>query len=364
MTKIVGRDPKCDFVILDPENRVSRRHLEIKKTNEGYVIKDLNSLNGTYVNNVRIPPDTIFIAKSTDKLTLSLDYKLDLRTVFQDPDSTRIITNIDESQSPSFDNNNASFYDGQKTILFDRNKTKLSDVLEMETTPYISIGRNSDNKFVIDNKSISRYQCKLRLLTPIIFEIVDLSSTNGTFIDGIKLIPNKKYQFASSAVIKFGSDFLFNVKLVFPEIQIIKKSNTKPINNDVNQSSKIPITNLELIKFNELEGVWKEYLSRQKQAGNSAMSYGIGGSVIGIVASLLLAPITGGGSIVGLVASTGGGIIGKYLGQQKSSEIRNDLTYEDAFLQVYACPRCQESFQKKPWITIRECFKCKIKFRK
>ena len=363
MIKIVGRDPVCDYVILDPRNRVSRKHLEIKRTKEGYLMKDLNSLNGTYLNSIKIDSGNNYLVNLTDSITLSKDYKLDLNSVFQDLDSTRVFTTFDDSQDPFFNNNNTSFIDGQKTILFDRNKTKLGDVLEMDTTPYVSIGRNSDNRFVIDNKGISRYQCKMRLLTPLIFEIEDLGSTNSTFVDGIKLLPNNKYKFDSSAVVKFGSDFLFDIKTVFPGIQIIKKSKTKPLSNGVNQSSKEPITNSELNKFNELESIWKEYLNRQNQAGNSAMSYGIGGSVVGIVASLLLAPITGGGSIVGIVASTGGGILGRYLGQQKSSEIRNDLTYEDAFLQVYSCPRCQESFQKKPWITIRECFKCKIRFR-
>ena len=363
MSKIVGRDPKCDYVILDPENRVSRKHLEIKISKDGYVIKDLNSLNGTYINDVRIEPDKNYLIRSIDRITLSIDYKLDFNAVFQDPESTRVLTSFDQSQDPLFKNSNSSYYDGQKTILFDRNKTKLGDVLELETAPYVSIGRNSDNRFVIDNKAISRYQCKIRLLTPFIFEIEDLGSSNGTFVDGIKLLSNKKYKFDSSAVIKFGVDYSFNIKSVFPEIQIIKKSNLKPPSSQVDHSSKEPITSLELNKFNELESIWKEYINRQNQAGNSAMSYGIGGSVVGIVASLLLVPMTGGASMAGMVASAGGGIIGRYLGQQKSSEIRNDLTYENAFLQVYSCPRCQESFQKKPWVTIRECFKCKIRFR-
>jgi pSer/pThr/pTyr-binding forkhead associated (FHA) protein/ribosomal protein L37AE/L43A len=362
MIKVVGRDSKCDYVILDPQNRVSRRHLEIKRSNEGYFIKDLSSLNGTYVNNVKIESNNNYLVKSTDKITLSKDYKLDLNSIFQDPDSTRILSHIDDSRN-HLSGNNTVFSDGQKTIVFDGNKTKLGDVLEMETAAYVTIGRNKDNSFVIEKNGISRYQCKMRLLTPLIFEIVDLGSTNGTFVDGIKLVPNKKYQYDSSALVKFGTDFLIDLKSVFPSIQIIKKNISQPAPKGVSQPSKDPITNAELKKFDELESIWKEYLNRQNQAGNSAMSYGIGGSVVGIVASLLLAPVTGGGSIAGMVVSAGGGILGRYLGQQKSSEIRNDLTYEDAFLQVYSCPRCQESFQKKPWITIRECFKCKIRFR-
>jgi ribosomal protein L37AE/L43A len=55
--------------------------------------------------------------------------------------------------------------------------------------------------------------------------------------------------------------------------------------------------------------------------------------------------------------------LGRYLGAQKSKEIKTDLNYENMFLVTYACPRCSESFQKRPWVTIRDCNKCKIKFR-
>ena len=53
----------------------------------------------------------------------------------------------------------------------------------------------------------------------------------------------------------------------------------------------------------------------------------------------------------------------KLLIDMKYNKINLDHFYEDEFLQAYACPRCHESFQKKPWVTIRDCFKCKLKFR-
>ena len=107
----------------------------------------------------------------------------------------------------------------------------------------------------------------------------------------------------------------------------------------------------------ELEDVWKEYIDRQNKANNANIGYSIGGSIL----ALAFTGFTGG--VGTALLAGGGGILGRYLGQQASNKIRNDLTYEDAFLQTYACPRCKESFQKKPWITVRECLKCKIKFR-
>ena len=54
MVKTIGRDPSCDFVIFDPKNRVSRKHLEIHKKDGAFYIKDLNSLNGSYINGKKI----------------------------------------------------------------------------------------------------------------------------------------------------------------------------------------------------------------------------------------------------------------------------------------------------------------------
>jgi len=45
---VVGRSSGCDFRIFHP--MVSRHHCELKRSNEGVLIEDLHSSNGTYVN--------------------------------------------------------------------------------------------------------------------------------------------------------------------------------------------------------------------------------------------------------------------------------------------------------------------------
>lgn len=49
---LIGRSPECD-VFLD-DVTVSRRHAEIVREGGAYVIRDLGSLNGTFVNRHRI----------------------------------------------------------------------------------------------------------------------------------------------------------------------------------------------------------------------------------------------------------------------------------------------------------------------
>ena len=45
---IIGRDERCDLVV--PERQVSRQHAAITLEGEGYVVRDLGSKNGTFVN--------------------------------------------------------------------------------------------------------------------------------------------------------------------------------------------------------------------------------------------------------------------------------------------------------------------------
>lgn len=49
---ILGRDAKCSIVIL--EEGVSRQHARIEKKDKSYVLADLGSTNGTYINGVPI----------------------------------------------------------------------------------------------------------------------------------------------------------------------------------------------------------------------------------------------------------------------------------------------------------------------
>jgi transcriptional regulator with GAF, ATPase, and Fis domain len=49
---VVGTHEQCDLVLTDPT--VSRQHLEIELVPQGYAIRDLDSLNGLYLDDVRV----------------------------------------------------------------------------------------------------------------------------------------------------------------------------------------------------------------------------------------------------------------------------------------------------------------------
>jgi hypothetical protein len=48
----IGRSPDCDCLL--PEPSVSRRHAQLRRAGEGWLLRDLGSRNGTRVNGTRV----------------------------------------------------------------------------------------------------------------------------------------------------------------------------------------------------------------------------------------------------------------------------------------------------------------------
>ena len=65
---ILGRHPDCDIILT--ADGVSGRHCKITKNPQGWVLEDLGSSNGTFVNNLKITKPTL--VSTSDTITLGL----------------------------------------------------------------------------------------------------------------------------------------------------------------------------------------------------------------------------------------------------------------------------------------------------
>lgn len=62
----IGRSLECDIVLYD--KHISSEHARIEKVKNRFIITDLNSINGTYVNNVKIQERTVL--DSNDQISI------------------------------------------------------------------------------------------------------------------------------------------------------------------------------------------------------------------------------------------------------------------------------------------------------
>lgn len=78
-TVILGRAADCDVVIAD--RRASRRHAEVCRKEEGFILRDLDSTNGTWLNGRRL--NTPMLLHDGDLIEIAA-----ARFTFRDPDAT------------------------------------------------------------------------------------------------------------------------------------------------------------------------------------------------------------------------------------------------------------------------------------
>ena len=125
---VIGSSPDCDVVVDSP--LASARHCQLTQTPEGFLLNDLGSTNGTYVNGVRIAGP---IRLTTgDSITLG------------------------------------------RTVPFP---------WPPELTTSIRIGRLADNDIVLDDPRVSGHHARLIVVAGFQTSIEDIGSSNGTFLN-------------------------------------------------------------------------------------------------------------------------------------------------------------------------------------
>lgn len=154
----VGRNPKADFVVSDP--RVSWDHAVLRAEGDVWFVEDGGSRNGTFVGSERV-----------DR------YQVDGECVVRlgSPDGAPALTCSVSSARP----------------LAGRPASRTTDPLRVDLRPTVRvripartrIGRAKDNDVVVDDLSVSRHHAELRD-TGDGFEIIDLGSQNGTYLNG------------------------------------------------------------------------------------------------------------------------------------------------------------------------------------
>jgi len=217
---VFGRDASCDVVV--PGKDVSRRHAEIMQTPKGYLLVD-SSTNGTSVNDARIEGQRL-LARA-DVITIGEEkFRFYADTAAPPPPPPRAnpqpgpAASAPSAVAPAAPKGErlretvhgvsaAPRPSGAPLASFLVRGGALKGQRLSVKTPVVNIGRADYNDLVLPDESVSTTHAKLQRREGV-WILVDLDSTNGTFIDGDQI--KGEAPLAPGATVRFG-----DVSMVF-----------------------------------------------------------------------------------------------------------------------------------------------------
>ena len=156
----VGRDPQSDIVIND--SRVSWQHAVLRVDRDAWILEDAGSTNGTFLGTRRI-----------GKIEISQNCILRLG---HPDDGPVMMCSVNRGGA-----GNTALNTGMSSV--DRRPTSV----RRAPARLLRIGRAPDNDLVVPDLSVSRVHAELRNLGDGRYEIADLGSHNGTFVNGQRI---------------------------------------------------------------------------------------------------------------------------------------------------------------------------------
>jgi len=174
---------------------------------------------------------------------------------------------------------------------------ELTKTVDLETKKEsVIVGRSPESDLIVPHPSISRKHCQVEVIDNTLF-ITDLNSSNGTFINGMRLIPDEKHGLKAGDKLVIGKldskvsntdpDQFTSSKINAPKTG----SNTQTVNlNHIGQST--PEINLDLNKGFKITGprnpVAEEYKLKRKPNNNTRNIYIILFGVVSVIVGILM----------------------------------------------------------------------------
>ena len=195
----IGRDPGADIVVSDA--RVSWQHAIVERQGNGWLLQDAGSTNGTFVNQQRVR-QVVITGNCAVRLGHPDDGPLLSCSLMGSPAGAAPAGQVRVQAATAMWPPAGPAVDGHATpppltpgfelpAAQPRQRVSGSDrspsaVLSLPTQR-LRIGRATENDMVVADLSVSRFHAELRRTSRGGFEIVDLDSHNGTFLNGQRI---------------------------------------------------------------------------------------------------------------------------------------------------------------------------------
>ncbi|MDR1918997.1 MAG: FHA domain-containing protein [Tannerellaceae bacterium] len=205
----------------------------------------------------------------------------------------------------------------------------------------IKIGKAGDNDYIVNNPQVSRHHAQLSRDAEGCWLLIDLDSTNGTFVNGSQIA---RKRISPTDTVKLGEHFTLDISEVL-------KSRT-----DYSE------------EFASLKEIYDKYIEQKVKIQSSnqfktrvlqVLPFTLPG-LIGMVISLM-----GKGSSVllgvSLLVAICAPVVGVYLGARQSAKIPGQLqNLANQFKIDYVCPKCGTFLGEIPWESLINKKQCPV----
>lgn len=231
----------------------------------------------------------------------------------------------------------------------------------------IIVGRRGEQPFAITDKAVSGKHLKLTTLSDGQVQVEDLGSTNGTFVDGIRII---KKVVGRDAVVRMGSAYTFRISDVILQTPTSKPSQPKANSPVVQKTEYDPEV---LRKFAQLESVWEKYqaekIALQKSNASKGFLRMLPMFVLGGFGYLIsCTPSLADFRMAITLAGIGIGIVITWISYKSATGLPEQIEKLNQQFQIdYVCPKCKQFLGFTPFEGLKnrgQCAACKAKWVK
>ncbi|HEY6495303.1 MAG TPA: FHA domain-containing protein [Trebonia sp.] len=167
----IGRDDRADIPLIDA--RVSWEHAVLRAEGPVWVLEDRGSRNGTFLGSERIT-----------RLEITSPYVVHFGHPEDGPVLRFELTTPDRPQVPGPDR---GFEPNPMDTTFMPGVLREPTSKVRIASKVMTIGRRPDNDIVVPDLGVSKQHAELRLSPTGRFQIIDLGSHNGTFVNGTRV---------------------------------------------------------------------------------------------------------------------------------------------------------------------------------
>ncbi|MDT0265211.1 FHA domain-containing protein [Streptomyces sp. DSM 44915] len=201
----LGRDPQGDFVLQDA--RVSWRHATVRWGGQSWVVEDHGSTNGTYAQGQRVqqqtlaPGSVIHLGNATDGPRLA--FSAGAAAAYQSQQAPSVPYQAQPPQGMPHGGPPAGPPPAHQPPAGDPTNGATS-LHRLNVGQVTRIGRALENELVVSDLQVSRLHAEFQAYPDGRFEIHDLGSHNGTYVNGQQLPKNGRANLGPNDTVGIG----------------------------------------------------------------------------------------------------------------------------------------------------------------